>query len=111
MGDSKTAKMTLLPIARIRTIMKSSPEIASINQESLFLITKATELFVQCIAQTAYDRTTNQKNLVYNDLAEIVDTDESFQFLADVVPKKVLVRDYLNSLQQQSVDSSSEEDA
>ena len=47
MGDNKTIRMTLLPVARIRTIMKSSPEIANINQESLFLITKATVSFQQ----------------------------------------------------------------
>ena len=43
------------------------------------------ELFVQCIAQTAYDRTSNPKSLVYNDLSEIVDTDEAFQFLSGKV--------------------------
>ena len=31
-----------LPISRVKTIMKSSPEVSSIAQESLFLIVKAT---------------------------------------------------------------------
>jgi len=31
-----------LPISRIKTIMKSSPEVSAIGTESLFLIAKAT---------------------------------------------------------------------
>ena len=31
-----------LPISRIKTIMKSSPEVSAIGTESLFLISKAT---------------------------------------------------------------------
>ena len=38
----KSTKLTLLPVARIRTIMKSSPDVTVIGQESLFMITKAT---------------------------------------------------------------------
>lgn len=31
-----------LPISRVRLIMKSSPDVSSINQDALFLTTKAT---------------------------------------------------------------------
>ena len=34
------SKDVLLPLARVRTIMKSSPDVENIGQESLFLITK-----------------------------------------------------------------------
>jgi len=38
-----------LPISRIKTIMKSSPEVSAIGTESLFLIAKATvRLSVHC---------------------------------------------------------------
>lgn len=43
--DSQTsgAKKTIsLPISRVRLIMKSSPDVSSINQDALFLTTKAT---------------------------------------------------------------------
>ena len=50
------------------------------------LLSNLQELFIQCLAQTAFDRKENQKNLVYGDLAEIVDTDEAFQFLSGIVP-------------------------
>ena len=34
------SKDVLLPLNRVRTIMKSSPDVEAIGQESLFLITK-----------------------------------------------------------------------
>lgn len=40
--ESGAGKLTQLPVARIKTIMKSSPDLPSISQDSVFLITKAT---------------------------------------------------------------------
>jgi hypothetical protein len=34
-----------LPLARVKTIMKSSPEVETVTQETLFLITRATVRF------------------------------------------------------------------
>ena len=33
---------TMIPMSRVRTIMKSSPEITNINQDTLYLVCKAT---------------------------------------------------------------------
>ena len=41
-----------LPLARVKTIMKSSPEVETVTQESLFLITRATvKLFTHFLAK------------------------------------------------------------
>lgn len=41
--QTSTSKKTIsLPISRVRLIMKSSPDVSSINQDALFLTTKAT---------------------------------------------------------------------
>ena len=45
--DGKSVKsppqfQTLIPMSRIKTIMKSSPEITNINNETLFIVCKAT---------------------------------------------------------------------
>ena len=40
--DGGAGKLTQLPVARIKTIMKSSPDLPSFSQDSVFLITKAT---------------------------------------------------------------------
>ena len=37
-----TAASVSLPMTRVKTIMKSSPDVDNVSQESLFLITKAT---------------------------------------------------------------------
>ena len=47
------SKDVLLPLARVRTIMKSSPDVENIGQESLFLITKV----------SIYDKANNNENL------------------------------------------------
>lgn len=41
-GDGAAGKLTQLPVARIKTIMKSSPDLPHFSQESVFLVTKAT---------------------------------------------------------------------
>ena len=41
-SDNGAAKLTHLPIARIKTIMKSSPDLPNCSQESVFLVTRAT---------------------------------------------------------------------
>jgi len=89
---------TLLPISRIRTIMKSSPDVSNISQEALFMIAKSTELFVQELSRRSQQESEDKTSVGYNALAEIVDTQETLQFLQDTVPKKITVRDYYASI-------------
>ncbi|KAL6099764.1 chromatin accessibility complex protein 1 [Pungitius pungitius] len=101
--QSSTNKKTIsLPISRVRLIMKSSPDVSSINQDALFLTTKATELFVQHLAVASFNngpgKATN--SLSYTDLANTAEEMETFHFLTDILPKKILARDYLQSLEQ-----------
>jgi chromatin accessibility complex protein 1 len=39
---SEKADKSSLPLSRVRTIMKSSPDVAAISQEALYLTGKAT---------------------------------------------------------------------
>lgn len=39
---SSEDSQTVLPVSRIRTIMKSSPEVSNIGQDALLIMTKAT---------------------------------------------------------------------
>ncbi|KAK2167024.1 hypothetical protein LSH36_32g04000 [Paralvinella palmiformis] len=88
------AEVCLLPVSRIRTIMKSSPEISSISQESLFLIGKATELFVRHMAAETLNNSKSKMFLDYSSLAEVVSDNEQLQFLMDIIPKKIKMRDF-----------------
>lgn len=40
--NEKEGKLNQLPLSKIKTIMKSSPDLVNVSQDSVFLITKAT---------------------------------------------------------------------
>ncbi|XP_041046185.1 chromatin accessibility complex protein 1 [Carcharodon carcharias] len=91
-----------LPLSRVKLIMKSCPDVSSINQDALFLTAKATELFVQHLATCAYKSSSSEKKeLTYNELADCVENSETFQFLADILPKKILASEYLKMLEEE----------
>ncbi|KAA8585851.1 hypothetical protein FQN60_007420, partial [Etheostoma spectabile] len=102
---SSNKKNISLPMSRVRLIMKSSPDVSSINQDALFLTTKATELFVQHLALASFNGSGKETNtLSYSDLAQTAEEKEVFHFLTDILPKKILARDYLQSLDQMQDD-------
>ncbi|XP_048214408.1 chromatin accessibility complex protein 1 [Perognathus longimembris pacificus] len=120
LGRDKCGEQRLvsLPLSRIRVIMKSSPEVSSINQEALVLTAKATELFVQYLASHSYRHGSGKekKALTYSDLANTAEEAETFQFLADILPKKMLASKYLKMLREkreedENEDGSSHEEA
>ncbi|NWR73908.1 CHRC1 protein, partial [Centropus unirufus] len=105
-------RLVSLPLSRIRVIMKSSPEVSSINQDALFLTAKATELFVQYLAMYSYKhgRGKEKNALTYSDLSHTAEECETFQFLADILPKKILASKYLKMLQKEKQDGELGED-
>ncbi|XP_074841704.1 chromatin accessibility complex protein 1 [Carettochelys insculpta] len=105
-------RLVSLPLSRIRVIMKSSPEVSSINQDALFLTAKATELFVQYLASYSYKhgRGKEKRSLTYSDLSHTAEESETFLFLADILPKKILASKYLKMLEREKTDGEAEED-
>ncbi|XP_048385244.1 chromatin accessibility complex protein 1 [Stegostoma tigrinum] len=60
------------------------------------------ELFVQHLATCAYKNSSSEKKeLTYNHLADCVENSETFQFLADILPKKILASEYLKMLEEE----------
>ncbi|XP_042555842.1 chromatin accessibility complex protein 1 [Dipodomys merriami] len=114
LGKDKCGEQRLvsLPLSRIRVIMKSSPEVSSINQEALVLTAKATELFVQYLASHSYRHGSGKekKALTYSDLANTAEESETFQFLADILPKKILASKYLKMLKEKREEEEENED-
>ncbi|CAM5088239.1 unnamed protein product [Eretmochelys imbricata] len=111
-GGGGENRLVSLPLSRIRVIMKSSPEVSSINQDALFLTAKATELFVQYLATYSYKhgRGKEKRALTYSDLSHTAEESETFQFLADILPKKILASKYLKMLEREKRDGEVEED-
>ncbi|CAI9568644.1 unnamed protein product [Staurois parvus] len=86
MAESRMAesRLVVLPQSRIRVIMKSSPDVSSINPDALLLTTKATELFVKYLASYSYKHGTGNKDntLAYDDLSDTAENSDIFGFLS-----------------------------
>jgi len=102
--DSVNLGTTLLPVSRVKTIMKSSPEVSTISNESLFLVVKATELFVEELSRKTLQQSDTKHCVDYNFLAEIIDTEDTLQFLQDIIPKKIKYKDYLKLVESNKID-------
>lgn len=86
-------KKTLLPIARVKKIMKSDEDISMISQEAPFIFSKACELFIMEITHRAWFHTKHvhkRCTLQRCDLASCLMKTDTFDFLFDVIPKEDL---------------------
>lgn len=106
-----------LPVSRINTIMKSSSDVDTVGKISSLLMCKATEMFIKNLALEAYKISNNAKKLDYKHLAEVVHKKEKYNFLRDIMPKKITVLEYkkliakkqgFNNDEDNSKDSSSD---
>lgn len=69
--------------------MKSCPDVETVPQETLHLITKATELFIQHLAEESYKKASNTTSLSYEDLAMAVHALDHLEFLRETIPQKI----------------------
>lgn len=91
-------KLTQLPISRIRTVMKTSPFIGQINPDALFLMCRAAELFIEYITKKSHKK--DIRNLEYKHLASYVESEEALEFLVQILPKKITVKEYKKIMEE-----------
>uniref|UniRef100_A0A0A9XGD7 Chromatin accessibility complex protein 1 n=1 Tax=Lygus hesperus TaxID=30085 RepID=A0A0A9XGD7_LYGHE len=103
--------LTRLPLSRIRTIMKSSPNVESIGPEAIFTVSKCTEIFIQYMSEEGLARCNSKKILDYKGIAEFVNTDAKLNFLAEILPRKMTFRDAKKLLQSPDEDESDSEES
>lgn len=128
----------LLPANKIRTIMKSCGDPnALLSKESILVVTKAAvsttvflifillsiqftmnaithfsqELFIGFLTQQTYKKNGNKKDLNYNDLSNFVQKEEKLEFLHQIVPKKITVKEFREILERGSDSSDSDVDS
>ncbi|KAI8603936.1 histone-fold-containing protein [Dissophora ornata] len=85
-----TAKgVTVLPVARVKRIIKEDKDVQMVSNDAVFLISLATELFLESFTSKAYNlaKMEKRKTVSYKDLATAVTQYDSLEFLQDVVPK------------------------
>ncbi|CAH8386646.1 unnamed protein product [Eruca vesicaria subsp. sativa] len=85
------AKMIRFPMNRIRRIMRSDNSAPQIMQDAVFLVNKATELFIEKFSEEAYGSSVKDKKkfIHYKHLSSVVSNEERYEFLADCVPEKL----------------------
>ncbi|RZF36917.1 hypothetical protein LSTR_LSTR004605 [Laodelphax striatellus] len=98
------SKETVLPLSRVRTIMKSSPDVENISQDSLPLVIRATELFIQHLSQMAYKVGKSKDSLEYNNLAEVVQTTDNMTFLREIMPRKITVKEFREIMKRKVIE-------
>eukprot|EP00123_Amoebidium_parasiticum_P005419 comp16617_c0_seq1/m.14780 comp16617_c0_seq1/g.14780 ORF comp16617_c0_seq1/g.14780 comp16617_c0_seq1/m.14780 type:complete len:199 (-) comp16617_c0_seq1:254-850(-) len=82
-------KEQILPLARIKKIMKMDDDVKMISQEALVLFAKALEIFICELSLRAWSHTEENKRrtMQRNDIAMAVSRCDTFDFLIDIVPR------------------------
>ncbi|KAK4187111.1 histone-fold-containing protein [Podospora australis] len=82
---------TLLPLTRVKKIVAQDQDITVCSNNAAFVITLATEMFVQYLAEQAQEKTKLERkprrNIQYKDLANAVAHQDNLEFLEDVIPR------------------------
>ncbi|XP_065203843.1 DNA polymerase epsilon subunit 4-like [Planococcus citri] len=82
-SDQKTEKISQFPLGRVRDIMKADPDIKIVSGECVFLVAKATEMFLQRLGREIHTITlrNKKKTLQKKDLDAVISENVAFEFL------------------------------
>ena len=85
--DAANKSATKLPISKIKKIMKFDPEVTMANQDAVFLVAKATEMFIEGLVKHAGTCITRgkRKTVQKRDIEFAVDSVNNFAFLEGVL--------------------------
>ncbi|KAK3306861.1 histone-fold-containing protein [Chaetomium strumarium] len=88
---------TQLPLTRVKKIIAVDPDITVCSNNAAFVITVATEMFVQYLTSEAQNMTKLERkprrNIQYKDIANAISHQDNLEFLEDVVPKTASYRE------------------
>ncbi|RJE18789.1 Histone-like transcription factor [Aspergillus sclerotialis] len=89
---------TALPMARIKKIIQLDDDIVQCSSNATFVISVATEMFIQYLAEQGHNVVKSErkprKNIQYRDLATAVSRIDNLEFLADVIPKTTTYKQF-----------------
>ncbi|KAI1746929.1 histone-fold-containing protein [Xylaria castorea] len=82
-----------LPLSRVKKIIAQDQDISICSNNAAFVITLATEMFIQHLAGEGLNMAKLERkprrNIQYKDLANAVSHHDNLQFLEDIIPKTV----------------------
>ncbi|KAK3294624.1 histone-fold-containing protein [Chaetomium fimeti] len=91
---------TQLPLTRVKKIIAVDPDIAVCSNNAAFVITLATEMFVQYLTGEAQNMTKLERkprrNIQYKDMANAVTHQDNLEFLEDIIPKTTSYKEVKN---------------
>jgi len=102
--SKSSVKLLKLPLSRIKMIMRSSPELGSVSTEGYFLIARAAELFAQYIAEQGLKSGEDKSELTYKGLANSVEANDALEFLEDILPQKIKMKEFRERVSNQEKD-------
>ncbi|WIA16283.1 hypothetical protein OEZ85_012987 [Tetradesmus obliquus] len=108
-ASGKAARDThglILPLAKVKRMMREAADVKTISADANFVLTRATELFLQEVAGRAHevmlqDEQRKSNTLDYKDVAAVVHSWDALDFLHEVVPTKVSAASVLARVQQE----------
>lgn len=102
-GGKQDGTGLLLPLARIKKMMKEGDDVKIVSADASWAVARATELFLQELALKAHASMadSSRKTLEYKDVAAVVKNWSALDFLSEVLPPKVRVGDVREQLQKQ----------
>lgn len=68
-------------------------------------------MFVQYLSSEAHEKSNKASSLDYKHLAEVVQTYETLEFLREIMPRKITVRQFKEMMAARNSDSSSDSDS
>uniref|UniRef100_A0A182N198 Nuclear transcription factor Y subunit gamma n=1 Tax=Anopheles dirus TaxID=7168 RepID=A0A182N198_9DIPT len=94
--DSVEPGNQLLPLARIKKIMKLDEDVKMISSDAPLLFAKAIEIFIQELTLRAWQHTEHNKRrtLQRSDIAMAITKYDQFDFLIDIVPRDEIKKEF-----------------
>ncbi|KAL5960541.1 Chromatin accessibility complex protein 1 [Taenia solium] len=78
--------------SRMRTMMKSSPDVECVSTESVISMIKATELFIKELVTLSNSRGCSE--ISYHQLSELQTRFDRYSFLSDILPQKITAKEW-----------------
>lgn len=89
-SENKEEPVMILPMSRIKKIIKLDPEHISSTESANFVLGLATELFIKqlTIDSSEITKSKGRKKIMYADTQKVVSSADIYSFLRDIVPKR-----------------------
>ncbi|KAI9016698.1 histone-fold-containing protein [Hyaloraphidium curvatum] len=96
-ADESAAKATApsFPLSRVRKIMKEDKDVQKLSQDGVVAVAFSTEIFLGYLLERAYEyaQKDKRKTVMYKDIAAAVRDIEQLEFLRDVIPAPLPLKD------------------